>query len=112
SLNGFCAAASFMYMAHGENRIHSDNSVSEAPVMGEDEPKFIFTPTKTDGVTDVEHTFVIKATAEMLIGDSVTVEAGAALQRMLNYMNEIGKDIWDASFQLTIRIDAMSLFGL
>lgn len=112
SLNGFCAAASFMYMAHGENRIHSDNSVSEAPVMGEDEPKFIFTPTKTDGVTDVEHTFVIKATAEMLIGDSVTVEAGAALQRVLNYMNEIGKDIWDASFQLTIRIDAMSLFGL
>lgn len=87
SLKSFLAASA-LFMVHGENRIDKEtNEVPKAPVMDDDEPKFIFTPYVTDGHVP-EYSLVCKLEYCGVLCDFVSLRSAIALDNRWNYGND------------------------
>lgn len=109
SLNS-CIAASALFMVHGENRIDKDtNGVPKAPVMGDDEPKFIFTPYVTrDNVP--EYSLICRFEYCGALCDFISIRSAIAFDNRWNYGNEKGIGYSNVEILFAVRFSSAGLF--
>ena len=99
-------SSSVLFMIHGENRIDKDsNAVPKAPVLGDDESKFIFTPYVT-GERVPEYTLLCRVNYESKLSKAVSFRVGVAFDNRWNYENDKGVLYSNAELLLAVRIDA------
>ena len=108
SLNS-CIAASALFMVHGENRIDKDtNGVPKAPVMGDDEPKFILTPYVTGGNVP-EYSLICRFEYCGALCDFISIRSAIAFDNRWNYGNEKGIGYSNIEILFAVRFSSAGL---
>jgi hypothetical protein len=98
-----------LFMVQGENRINKDSKdVPRAPVLGEEESKFIFTPYVT-GDHVPQYTVICYANYETSLTKYLAVRAGIAMDNRWNYENVKGTNYLNIEMILSVKYDLAKL---
>ncbi len=98
-----------LFMVQGENRINKDTKdVPLAPVLAEDESKFIFTPYLT-GDQVPQYTLICYANYETSLTQYLSIRAGIAMDNRWNYENKKGLNYSNLEMILSVKLDLAKL---
>lgn len=98
-----------LFMVQGENRINKDTKdVPRAPVLGQEESKFIFTPYLT-GDHVPQYTLICFANYETKLTNYLAVRVGIATDNRWNYENAKGVSYSNLEIILSVKLDLSKL---
>ncbi len=98
-----------LFMIQGENRINKEtNDVPLAPVLGQEESKFIFTPYLT-GDRVAQYSLICSANYETKLTKYLSVRAGIAMDNRWNYENIKGISYSNIEIIMSVKLDISKL---